>query len=213
MIEFDMREHILSMGSSLFNRGYSCSNTGNISVLLPDRTVLITPFNASLGKLDPTKLSRINMQGEVISGDVPSNHYPLHLAVYENRPRTGAVIHVHSPYLTALSCLKGLDPDECLPPLTSCYVTRIGKLPLIPYYELEDKRLIDAISARAAGHSALLLANHGAIVSAANLQEAVFNTEALENTAKIYMHIRHDSYNVLSHRDVTELGNVVVLGG
>ncbi|WP_307148174.1 class II aldolase/adducin family protein [Rhizobium tibeticum] len=68
-----------------------------------------------------------------LSGDAPSKEICLHNAFYETRPQTGAVVHLHSTFATALSCLTDIDPDDCVPPLTPYVVMRVGQVKLVPY--------------------------------------------------------------------------------
>ena len=126
---------------------------------------LLTPTNACLGRLDAARISKLDWDGRLLSGDPPSKEAPLHLAMYRERTAAGAVVHLHSTYSAAVSCLRGLPAENCIPPLTAYYVMKIGKLPLVAYHRPGDPRLGDAIRALAARHSAVLLANHGPVVS------------------------------------------------
>lgn len=132
--EHQLRELLVHYGRSLFMRGYSSGGSGNLSVKMPDGGYLVTPTNSCLGELDPATLSRLDANGVHLSGDKPSKEVPMHLAWYRHRPSCGAVVHLHSPWLTALSCLPCTTPKNCLPPLTPYYVMRVGQLPLLPYF-------------------------------------------------------------------------------
>ncbi|MBK5074293.1 aldolase [Budviciaceae bacterium CWB-B4] len=208
MTEFDLREQLITLARSIFMRGYSSGSSGNISLMLPDQTLLVTPTNSSFGDLDPNRLSHITMEGERLSGDLPSKEYPMHLAIYQHRPHTGAIVHLHSHYLTALSCLQGLDPKNCLPPLTPYYVMRVGQLPLVPYFRPGDPQLGEAVGKLASRHNAILLANHGVIVCGANIRDAIFNAEELEETARLYFQLHSMNYNTLNQQNVDELTTV-----
>lgn len=212
MIEFDLREQLINLARSMFLRGYSSCGAGNISLLLPDRTVLMTPARSNFGQLDPTKLSKMTLEGNHISGDIPSNESSMHLTAYKHRPYTGAVLHLHSPYLTALSCLQDLDPENCIPPLTPSYVVNIGKLPLIPYLKPGNTALNEAIAELAPNHSALLLANHGIMAFGPNLHEAICVIEELENMAQIYFQLRNLNYATLNAKQIGELNSSFVHG-
>src|SRR5580704_17629440 len=69
MSETKIREEICRLGRSLFERGLTPGSSGNISVKLDDGGWLVTPTNASLGFLDPARLSRLGADGKLISGD------------------------------------------------------------------------------------------------------------------------------------------------
>ena len=98
-------EQLNRFGESLFARGLSFGSSGNISVRLEDGGWLMTPTNASLGALDPARLSRLDPGGELLSGDRPTKESFLHLAMYRQRPGSGAVVHLHSTHSVAVSVL------------------------------------------------------------------------------------------------------------
>ncbi len=107
MTEQQLREEMVQIGASLFSRGYATGSAGNLSLLLPDGNLLATPTGACLGELQAQRLSVVTLQGEWISGDKPSKEVTFHRAVYLHNPACKAIVHLHSHYLTALSCLQG----------------------------------------------------------------------------------------------------------
>jgi len=125
--------------------------------------------------------------------------------MYEERHGAGAIVHLHSTHSAAVSCMDGLDPADCLPPLTAYYVMKIGRLPLIPYYRPGDPALGEAIRGLAARHSAVLLANHGPVVSANTLEAAVYAIEELEETAKLFLLLRNAPTRPLNAEQIQEL--------
>ena len=78
MNERELRERIAMHGRSLFDRGFTCGSSGNISVRLSDG-VLVTPTNSCLGRIDPDRISKLNFDGELLAGDKPSKEAFLHL--------------------------------------------------------------------------------------------------------------------------------------
>ena len=110
MTESKLREEICRLGRSLFERGLTPGSSGNISVRLDDGGWLVTPTNASLGFLDPAKLSRLGADGRLLSGDAPTKEVPLHSALYQTRDAARAVVHLHSTHSVALSMLPEIDP-------------------------------------------------------------------------------------------------------
>ena len=63
--ESKSRDEICAVGLSIFQRGLTFGSTGNISVRLPDGGWLMTPTNASLGALDPARLSKFDAEGRL----------------------------------------------------------------------------------------------------------------------------------------------------
>ena len=198
------RDKIARLSRSLYERGLTAGSSGNISVRLSEGW-LLTPTNSCLGELDPARISKLDWDGNLLAGDPPSKEAFLHSAIYETRPQAGAVVHTHSTYTAAVSCLSGLDPANCLPPLTPYFVMKIGRLALIRYYRPGDKALGDAVRALNGKYSAVLLSNHGPVVSAKNLESAIYASEELEETSKIFLLLRNAPTSCLNDAQVDEL--------
>jgi ribulose-5-phosphate 4-epimerase/fuculose-1-phosphate aldolase len=202
--EHRLREAIVGFGKSMFERGLTAGSSGNISVRLDDGW-LLTPTNASLGSLDPASLAKLDWSGNLLTGDKPSKEAPLHRAVYEERIGAGAIVHLHATHAAAVSCMAGLQSDECIPPLTAYFVMKIGKLPLVPYFRPGDPAVADAIRGLASKHAAVLLANHGPVVSGRSLEAAVYAMEELEETAKLFLLLRSCATRPLDDAQVADL--------
>ncbi len=204
MSETALRERIALHGKSLFGRGYGCGSSGNISMRLEDG-LLVTPTNSCMGRLDPARISKLSPEGELLAGDKPSKEAFLHLAMYRERPDAEAIVHLHSTYSVALSCLADIDPADVLPPITAYAVMRVGKLPLVPYFRPGDMALAEAVAQYAKAHHAVLLANHGPVVAGKNLDSAVYAAEELEETAKLHLLLRGCDVRLLTAEQVAEL--------
>jgi len=204
MSDASQREAICTIGASIFERGLTAGSSGNIS-LRTDEGWLMTPTNASLGRLDPARLSELDRDGNLVSGDPPTKESFLHRVMYEERNGTGAVVHLHSTHSVAVSCLAEIDPADVLPPITAYYVMRVGRLPLVPYFRPGDMALAEAVRGFAGKHHAVLLANHGPVVAGTNLDAAVNAIEELEETAKLYLLLRGAKTRFLTPGQVKEL--------
>ncbi|TWT43108.1 3-oxo-tetronate 4-phosphate decarboxylase [Botrimarina hoheduenensis] len=204
MTEDQARERIVLHGRSLFERGFGVGSSGNLSVRLGDR-YLMTPTNACLGRLDPKRLSLLDAQGELLDGDQPTKEAFLHLAMYGRRPSDRALVHLHSTYSVAVSCLADVNEADVLPPLTAYYVMRVGRLPLVPFYPPGDKSLAAAVERLADRHHAVLISNHGPVVAGADLDRAVYAIEELEETAKLYLLLRGSATRPLTDAQVADL--------
>ncbi|HUX23685.1 MAG TPA: 3-oxo-tetronate 4-phosphate decarboxylase [Burkholderiales bacterium] len=204
MKEQMLREQICELGRSMFERGLTHGSTGNISARC-DEGWLLTPTGTSLGKLDPARLSKLDWEGKLVSGDRPSKENFLHLAMYQERARNQAVIHLHSTHSVAVSVLQELDPADVLPPLTAYYVMRIGSLPLVPYYAPGDMQLAQAVRGLAGRHHALLLANHGPVVAGTSLDAAADAVEELEATAKLHLLLQGRQVRTLTKEQIADI--------
>ena len=205
MSETRLREAICRFGRSLFERGLTPGSSGNISVRTEDGGWLVTPTNASLGWLDPARISKLDAAGRLVSGDKPTKEIPLHTAVYETRGAAQAIVHLHSTHAVALTMLPEIDPRAALPPMTPYYLMKAGQTALLPYYRPGDPAVADAIRGLAGRYSSVLLANHGPVVAGDTLEAAVFATEELEETAKLYLLLRNLNPRYLSPAQVQDL--------
>ncbi|MBN9984595.1 3-oxo-tetronate 4-phosphate decarboxylase [Rhizobium laguerreae] len=207
MSDARLREEICRYGRSLFERALTPGSSGNISLRLEDGGWLVTPTNASLGFLDPARISRLDAEGRLLSGDKPTKEIPLHTALYDTRGSARAIVHLHSTHAVALTMLPEIDPRAALPPMTPYYLMRAGETALVPYYRPGDPAVADAIRGLAGKYSSVLLANHGPVVAGDSLEAAVFATEELEETAKLYLLLRNLNPRFLSPAQVADLVN------
>jgi ribulose-5-phosphate 4-epimerase/fuculose-1-phosphate aldolase len=205
LAEQQARDEMVRLGASFFQRGYATGSAGNLSVRLEDGNLLATPTGSCLGELQGDRLAKVTPDGEWLSGDKPSKEIAFHRALYLNNPDCKAVVHLHSHYLTALSCLQGLDPENCIRPFTPYVVMRVGDVPVVPYYKPGDQRLAEDLAQLAPRYRAFLLANHGPVVVGKSLREAADNTEELEETARLIFTLGDRAIRYLNDAEVAEL--------
>jgi ribulose-5-phosphate 4-epimerase/fuculose-1-phosphate aldolase len=206
MNENQQRDQIVLLAKSMFERGLTFGSSGNISARVDDGW-LMTPTGSTMGTLDPSKISKLNNEGTHIQGDKPTKESFLHRVMYEQRPGTGAVVHLHSTHSVAVSCLVDIDKKNVLPPITAYYVMKIGTLPLVPYFPPGDLNLAKAVSEMASDHHAVLLANHGPVVAGKSLEDAVYAMEELEETAKLFLMLKNMNTSFLDDFQIADLKN------
>lgn len=202
--EAELRQNMVRLCRSLFDRGFSVGTAGNVSAKLPDG-ILMTPTNSTLASLEAERISKIDADGNHVAGDKPTKEVFLHQAFYETRPNAGAVVHLHSTWATAVSCLSDTDPDDCIPPLTPYVVMRVGRVKLLPYVKPGDAITGDMIRELGGAYSAVLLANHGPVVTGKDLFSAVCAAEELEETAKLVVALQGKHTRMLAPAQVDEL--------
>ena len=196
------REEICRVGRSLFERGYAHATAGNISVRLEDG-FLITPTDACLGFLDPASLSRLDAQGQQLSGDRASKTLSLHRRIYETATaydaNTRCVLHTHSTHCVALSlrvapaCETGLGP-ELLPPITPYFVMKVGHVPVLDYTRPGSAQAaqaaaeaIDRYGRAVRAIRAVVMARLGPNVWHESPAQAMATLEELEETARLWL--------------------------
>ncbi len=190
MTEAALREQLCTLAASLFARGLTHGSTGNISARTEDGGLLVSPTGTSFGRLDPARLSRFDVGGRHVDGDLPTKEMPLHAAFYDTRGTAGAVVHLHSCHSVALSLLPDADADDFLPPLTPYAVMQLGRVKLLPFFLPGDPAMGDAVRGLAGRRSAVMLANHGPVVAGRDLAAACNAVEELEATAKLALMTR-----------------------
>lgn len=205
MKEGVIRERICLFAKSLYDRGLAHGSTGNISVRLDDGRLLVTPTGSSFGFLDPAAISVLDPDGRHLSGDKPTKEIPLHKAFYDTRATVGAVVHLHSCHAVALSVLPETDAENALPPLTPYSIMQLGKVRLLPYFAPGDTAMGEAVGALEGKHAAVILANHGPVVSGKSLEAAVYAVEELEATARLALLTRNAGPRLLGDADIADL--------
>lgn len=174
------RNLLVDFCEMLYDRQITVSAGGNMSLMIGDSEILITPSGRNKGLLEPEDLILIGTDGSVISEGKPSIEYKMHLALYNLNPGTRAVVHCHPLYCTSLA-VKG---KELKTELTPEGVILLGKVPMIPYHTPGSQELVDAVAEH---HSskAMLMARHGAITQGRTIEEAYNRMEELEFQAKL----------------------------
>jgi ribulose-5-phosphate 4-epimerase/fuculose-1-phosphate aldolase len=206
MNENKLREQICILASSMFQRGITHGSTGNISVRLEDDDILVTPSGSSFGRLDPNDIVKVTKSGQFIGSLTPTKELPLHKAFYETRGlKSGAVVHLHSTHSVALSMLPGIDEDSVLPSYTPYSIMLLGKVKLLPFFVPGDPAMGDAIRGLAGKRSAVLLANHGPVVSGKDLESSVNAIEELEATAKLALILKGADAKALDNAQINSV--------
>lgn len=200
------RDAIAKRGQMFRGAGLTPGSSGNISIRLEDG-ILVTPTNSRLGELEPLDISKLDFEGRLLSGKPASKEAYLHLKMLKERPSDTAVVHLHSTHSVAVSCMGGLNAENALPPLTAYYIMRVGTLPLLPYYPPGDPELVDVVAKFATRHHALLLSNHGPVVSGSDLNVASCAIEEIEETAKLHMLLENHETRPLTVKQVADIND------
>ena len=206
MNENKLREQICTLAASMFDRGITHGSTGNISVRLDNDDILVTPSGSSFARLEPNEIVKVTKSGQFAGSLSPTKELPLHKAFYETRGmKSGAVVHLHSTHSVALSMLPGIDEDNVLPSYTPYSIMLLGKVKLLPFFVPGDPAMGDAIKGLAGKRSAVLLANHGPVVSGKDLESSVNAIEELEATAKLALILKGADAKALDESQINSV--------
>ena len=181
-----LRQELCEICHLLYDRGYVVSNDGNFSARTGRGTVLITPSGVGKGRMTPDMLVETDLEGHILSGDRnPSSESKMHWMVYRERPDVMAVVHAHPPMATAFAI--------CRKPLTKRYLAEmvigLGEVPVTEFAMLSTDEVPNSVKPFVADHSAVLLANHGALTWGPSLLSAFDRMETVEQTARIYSYV------------------------
>ncbi len=185
--------------ASFYQRGLAFGSTGNLS-FRHDEEVWVSPTGRSLKNLQPEELACVHLSdGRPLNGNKASKETPFHLACYRAAgDRAKALVHLHSTYSVALSCLDDLDATAPLPIFTPYYLMRVLPLAVVDYLRPGSQELAEAMGQAAAAHDSILMRNHGATALGATLEEATDRMEELEETAKLYFLLRGETIRLLT---------------
>lgn len=177
---------------------------GNVSFRCGSQ-VMITPSGRRLESLKEEDVVFLSADGSFTSqnGGKPSKEWRMHLSCY-SRNDIGAIIHVHSVYAMAVSCLKNLDRLCAIPVYTPGYGTRVGKLPVIPYELPGSVELADKVAAVIEKRNSVMMANHGVLTVGKTPEDALNLVEEIEEASKMYFALA-DQGRPLTEEQQTQL--------
>ncbi|MDP2965810.1 MAG: class II aldolase/adducin family protein [Pelolinea sp.] len=222
-LEWNLRSDICEVARRLYVAGFMTGSDGNLSTILSDNEVLVTPSRLCKGFLKPSQIVKIDKQGNKLEGDLPPTvEVAMHLAAYQERPDICSVAHCHPPILVAFT-VAGLDLPSCI--LPEIEVMFGGKLPLAPYATPGSPALADSIrkGIRNRENSAVLLDHHGLLAVGRDIYQAAIKVEHAEAAARVIYYARQlggekplaaDSLEKLhqTHRKIVELESSVYAG-
>ena len=166
----------------LEKKGLNTGATGNISVKSED-AINITPSGLSPDELGPEKIVSISISGEYRGRWRPSSEWRIHTEIYKRYISVGAVIHMHSPYATALSC-------HCIDvPAFHYMVGAIGgdNIRCASYETFGTKKLSEVVVVALQERMACLMANHGMLAVGPDLSSALGTAMLVEELSKQYL--------------------------
>lgn len=167
----------------LWERRLVTGTSGNVSVLLDDGRILVTPTQISLRSVDEPSLVLVDRDGRVAEsgGPRPTSELPLHLAAYASRSDAAVVIHTHPTFCVLWSKTGSVFPRDTVGARES-----LGEVGFAPYHPPGSQQLARASAdVFSAGVNAVLMERHGLSAIGTDL-ESVFNvTDLAEEAARL----------------------------
>jgi L-fuculose-phosphate aldolase len=176
----EARERVAAASRRVAAEGLVVGTAGNVSQRV-DEVIAITPTGADLKSVTADQVAVVDMAGEQLDGElIPTSELELHLAIYrEYAP--GAIVHTHSPVATAISCVF----EEV--PVVHYHVLLLGgAIRVAPYATFGTPELARLTLEALRERTGALMANHGAVTFADDLDSAVERSLLLEWACRVY---------------------------
>ncbi len=198
------KEKIIEIGKRLYLKNLTIGTSGNISIR-SDEGIFITASGTALGNLTPDGIVLINYEGKEIIGGKASSEKMLHTEIYKRRPDINAIIHTHSAYLTTFaSCHKALNE-----PIMSENILYFEEIPVAPYAMPSSAKLVENTAEFIENHDVVMMANHGAVACADNIENAFLKMETAEYYAQVTLNTKIlGGAKFLSDNDIKDLINL-----
>jgi len=179
---FRERRDLVAYGRKLLANGLTVGTGGNLSVRSQSDLVAISPSGIAYDAMQPRDITIVDLNGTKVEGNrKPSSELPMHLAVYQKRSDLRALVHTHSCYATALSCLR-----RDLPAIHYALGFAGPFVRCAPYATYGTSELAKKALDYMNGSKAVLLANHGVLAGGATLSEAFMIAQIVEFCAQLY---------------------------
>lgn len=202
----DAKRAIIDAGKRLYHFGYVAANDGNITARMEDGSVWCTPTGVSKGSMTEDMLVRVDEDGKVLEGTRQvSSEIQLHLAIYRENPNLGGIIHAHGPGATAWAASG--KPWDLAISLDSAL--HLGVVPCAPFAITGSRELAKSAAPFCRQYTAVFLEHHGSVTWGKDVKQALFRTEVLEQTFKIYGNMKtFGTLRLLSNRQLDEVEEV-----
>jgi len=165
----------------LYNKNLAPGRSGNASINIGSH-IVITPTGKSFNDISIQNIVEMDFEGKPLNNKTPSNEKFMHTEIYKKRKDIFAIIHSHSPFLSTFALLGKEISDSNIVELNYLFK---GKVPVIKFCPVGSKELALAVSKTLENYDAAILENHGAIVIANNIQNALYKYETLEYMAQV----------------------------
>ncbi len=158
---------------------------GHLSARLDENRILIKPRPVSWRGLKPEDLIVIDFNGKVVAGAAGERsavrEWPIHARTYAARADVRCVLHAH-PHASTLMAALGIAVE----PLDQDCAAFAGKLPVLDNgaISIATPELGDEVARALGTRGALMLKNHGSVVTGADIASVCVTAYRLEKVAE-----------------------------
>lgn len=173
------KRDIIEVGKILYDKGLLVGTDGNISIRISEEEVLITASGFCKGKLSQDQITKVDMEGNILSGMKPARDIRMHLAVYKERPGVKAVVHAHPPVTTG-HAMSEVSFDKIALPEVLFVLKGIAATRYTTPTTIEVPVEIRRVLSENPECQTILLSNHGALTLSTDVYDAFYKMETLE---------------------------------
>ncbi|WP_407886708.1 L-ribulose-5-phosphate 4-epimerase [Levilactobacillus sp. N40-8-2] len=191
----ELKQEVYDANMQLPKLGLVTFTWGNVSGIDREKGLfVIKPSGVDYDKLKPSDLVVVNLQGEVVEGEMnPSSDTPTHTVLYNAFPNIGGIVHTHSPWAVSFA---GANLD--VPAMNTTHAdTFYGDVPAadaLTKEEIEEdyegntgKTIVKTFKERGLDYEAIpaaLVSQHGPFAWGPTPAKAVYNSKVLEVVAE-----------------------------
>lgn len=182
-IDTDMAEKVAIACNILAMEGHNELTLGHLSAKKPDEKVIYMKAGGlGLDEITVGDVILLDMEGNQLAGGGRKHQeYPIHTEIYRMYPQINCVVHTHPFYSIIIGASK-----ETLRPINHDGILfsdlpvfkETGALIRTPEQGVEVARCLR-------GKRAMLMINHGVVVTGQTIEEATLNATFLEKAARM----------------------------
>jgi ribulose-5-phosphate 4-epimerase/fuculose-1-phosphate aldolase len=207
----ETRKQIVQTGRATWELGLNSLKSGNISVLLPNRRILITKTGRSLRNLKPRKDLTTVPRSQTGRGEA-SCEFDVHRAIYEITGcagGAGAILHCHPPCSIAASSLL----RRAIPPAYNEPSDVLGQTVIVESRDRESLGEDPAVIGGALSMNKIIAVRaHGTFALAETLEQCLYLTHLLESSCRVlFLRSNGHRFSSLFEEASGAIGSVVKL--
>lgn len=179
-----IKSAIIQTCHALTKLGYFVGMWGNVSVRVPEG-MIVTPTRLGYDVMTTDDFVTLSLEGDALAGHrLPSSETGVHRLILKKKATVGAIIHCHSPYATAVSCL-----GRSIPAFVEDLVQIVGGSVNCTRYVPAGKHhsIAEEVANTIGEENAVLLANHGVFCCGRTLEEAFVTCQVVEKAAQMML--------------------------
>ncbi len=202
----EISRQIVLVCHQLAAKGFVTATDGNVSALLANGNILVTPSALNKGRVTENDLVEVKGDGTPVTlSRKASTELDMHLFIYSQRPDVHAVVHAHPTYATGFATAR-IPLSECVFPEV---IVGLGAIPLAPYATPSTKEVSATLTPFVKTSDAILLSNHGVVTYGKDLGDAYFKMEKVEHAAHITFVARMlGGEKILDEKDIAKLREI-----